>query len=192
MSDKIEKAMANLKRTLLRFDPKQGRIARRNARRKAAGAVRALRQAIESAYPPLPRETAPKKESRIDHAARTMNYREFEHRIIRNVELDWDVDVAQEFVSHVAVAKGKKERVLEVADLRGTWVGYCYTDRIEVEDRLVSKDKWVVLMHECAHTIQEGHGHRRNFVMALAEVYRLWKSFRRERRAAAKRGPRNI
>lgn len=54
----IEQALRALRRAVRRLSPEQGRVARRNARQKVKGALRALRHAMDEEFPTIliPRE----------------------------------------------------------------------------------------------------------------------------------------
>ena len=53
MSPVLKEKLRQVERALKRLSPEQGLVARRNARRAVGAAVRALKTAVESAYPSL-------------------------------------------------------------------------------------------------------------------------------------------
>lgn len=183
---KLKKALKNLDRAARTLTPDQGRIGRRNARRRVLGAMRTLRNVVESQYPAVKVARVPK--DRLTDAADRMQWSQFEYRVIRHINLDWDTELADRFIEHVCAAKGVKRRELVVDEMRGRLLGRCMPGRILLRDSLSAKSKWRTLMHELGHAIDPlGWGHRRSFVRAMAEVYRMWIEFRRAGRAAAKR-----
>lgn len=182
---KIKGAVSKLQQAVKTLDGKQGRIARRNARRRVFGAMRALRNTVEAGYPAIKLVRA--QEDIIEKAARVSTWQNFEHRVIKHVTLDWDVDIAQAFADHVTTVRGVKRREIVVEDMGGRLVGMCHSDKIRLTAELHGTHWWRTLIHELAHAICPNAGHGRAFVKAMAEVYRMWKSFRRQMRTAASR-----
>ncbi len=182
---KIEDAVSKLQQAVKTLDGNQGRIARRNARRRVSGAMRALRNTVEAGYPAIKLVRA--QEDAVEKAARESTWRDFEHRVIKHVNLDWDVDTAQAFADHVTRARGVKRREIVVEGMRGRLLGMCHSDKIRLDSELYGSYWWRTLIHELAHAICPNAGHGRAFVQAMAEVYRMWKRFRREMRTAASR-----
>lgn len=192
---KLEKALKDLERACKTLGPEQGRIARRNARRRVFGAMRAVRNAVEAEFPAVKQSRLP--QDPITAAAQRMTWQQFEYDFIKHIGLDWDAEMAQEFIDHVCSAKKVKRRELEIADLGRNYHGYCHPGCIEIHEELVPESKWRTMLHELGHAIEDtipvrkgtlGVGsHRRRFVLAMGEVYRLWISWRKARRAAAKR-----
>lgn len=191
----LEKALKNLDRACKTLVPEQGRIARRNARRRVFGAMRAVRNVVETQFPAVKQTRVPKDP--ITAAAQRMTWRQFEYDFIKHIGLDWDPEMAQTFIDHVCTVKKIQRRELEIADLGLNYHGYCHPGYIEIHEDLVPESKWRTLLHELAHAIEDtiparkgtlGVGsHRRRFVLALGEVYRLWVSWRKASRVAAKK-----
>ncbi len=182
----IEDAVSKLQQAVKTLDGNQGRIARRNARRRVFGAMRALRNTVQAGYPAIQLVRA--QEDSVEKAARVSTWRDFEHRVIKYVTLDWDVDVAQAFADHVTTARGVKRREIVIEDMRGRLLGMCHSDKIRLDSELYGSHWWRTLIHELAHAIcPNGGRHGRAFVKAMAEVYGMWKDFRRQMRTAASR-----
>jgi hypothetical protein len=189
----VEHAIARLAKTARTLEEPQGRIARRNARRRVFGALRAVRLAVDRAYPAVVVERP--REHWLDAAARRMRWRDFEYRVIKHVRRDWDADLAQRFIDSVCAEKKVERRELFVERLRGK-VGQCGQVTIALHEDLHASEKWRTLIHELAHAIEStmpggaaGGTHRRRFVLAMAEVYRLWVGFIRPGRAGATTAP---
>ncbi len=182
---KIEDAVSKLQQAVKTLDGNQGRIARRNARRRVFGAMRALRNTVQAGYPAIQLVRA--QEGAVEKAARVSTWQNFEHRIIKHVTLDWDVDIAQAFADHVTTVRGVKRREIVIEDMRGRLLGMCHSDKIRLNAELHGTHWWRTLIHELAHAICPNTGHGRGFVQAMAEVYRMWKDFRRQMRTAASR-----
>ncbi len=180
--------LRELERALKALVPEQGRIARRiarrNARRRVFGAMRTLRNEVEAKYPAIKKVVVPKDP--LQMAAERVTWREFEDKVIRRVQLDWDADLAQRFINYMAKSRDVSRRELSLSDMRG-YAGICGEKEIKIDDRMSAIGKWKTLLHEVAHTLPGGHGHRRKFVLALAETYRGWREFLCSLRVAARK-----
>lgn len=184
---KTEIAYRKLGRALKTLSAGQGRIARRNARRRTFGALRSLSMAIEAEYPTIKKPKPEILEDGVARAARKMHYKEFEHLFIKHVRRDWDVEMAQGFIDFVAKRKLTKGRELVVLDISSRYIGFCGSETIEIEDRMSSENKWRVLIHEVTHMIDSRSMHGPKFVLSMAEVYRMWRDFLKTKTRAAKR-----
>ncbi len=182
---KIKDAVSKLQQAVKTLDGNQGRIARRNARRRVFGAMLVLRNTVQAGYPVI--QLVRTQEAAVEKAARVSTWRDFEHRVIKHVNLDWDADIAQAFADHVTTARGVKRREIIVEGMRGSLLGMCHSDKIRLDSGLYGSHWWRTLIHELAHAICPNAGHGRAFVKAMAEVYRMWKGFRRQMRTAASR-----
>lgn len=60
MTPRIDETLRNLRRAIRRLAPDQGPRARRNARSRALAALRAVRAAVDEAYPPLRQPGSPR------------------------------------------------------------------------------------------------------------------------------------
>jgi uncharacterized protein DUF955 len=151
----------------------QGRIARRNARRRFFGALHSVRVAVDLEFPAVQKPGG--KRDAIERAAAQMNWWCFEGLIIKHVKRKWDRDLARRFVSFVAARLGVEPKAI-VFDLHGRRLaGQHARDRIRLNPDQSDRERWRTLIHELAHYRQ--HGHRRAFVRELAFIYRLWREF---------------
>jgi hypothetical protein len=185
----VEHALARLANTARTLEEPQGRIARRNARRRVFAALRAVRLTVDRAYPAVAIERP--REHRLDAAAKRMGWRRFEYTVVKNVRREWDGDEAQRFIDLVCATKKVTRRELAVEALRGNLHGQCGSEVIVLHEDLPASEKWRTLIHELAHAIEGtmpggagGGTHRRRFVRAMAEVYILWVAFVRPKLAA--------
>jgi hypothetical protein len=156
----------------------QGRRARQNARRAVLGAVRAVANAVKAEYTIEPVIRA--VEDPLVRAAKTMEWRRFEYRIIKPGRLEFTIERAQEFVNWWCARNQMtpKRVVQNIGDRRGDHrlFGQFNVD-IRLEYRMSDRSKWQTLMHEVAH--YKALGHRKNFVRAMAQVwteFQLWRS----------------
>lgn len=190
----LDEAIRKLRRAACSLAEGQGRIARRNARRRVFGALRSFRNLVQSRYPAVSSDRP--EEDAIDRAARKEHWKAFEYKVVKHVGRDWDPDFAQSFADHVTSTKGVRRREIAVVDLRGRFLGRCNEAQIQLRGSLSGDEWWRTLIHELAHAIEEkmpgnrsSGTHRRRFVLAMAEVYRMWREFLRQGKAAADRGP---
>ncbi len=176
----VDNAIATIKSQSKRLKSEQGRIARRNARRKLFSAIKKLRNTLDKEYPAIPK---PKKRvDPVDAAAQKMHWREFEQRIIKNVNRSWDIRIAREFNAFYCKKIGIESKPIHFDFKEGTtrlW-GQHTQDRIRLNRILSNSMRWRVLLHEIAH--YRVHHHRRAFVLEFAEVYKSWREFLREKR----------
>ncbi len=175
----------HLTKTTCLLSDSQGRIARRNARRKVMGALRAVRYALDSEFPAVPKPAALKDP--VDVAAATMGWRQFEYGVIAHLRLEWDLDLATDFNIYCAKVFNVTPKPVRVHSGIGRFIGQHSPDEISLNTGLDREEKWRTLMHEIAH--YRVSGHRRSFVLELAKVYKLWLTFRLSLRVAAKTLP---
>jgi hypothetical protein len=187
MAISLDDALVKLHRVRRLLDHDQGRIARRNARRKVLGALRAVRMAVDANYPAIAK-SCPLVDP-VDSAAAKMTWREFEYRVIKHVTRAWDLQMARAFNEWISAQDGHPAKPI-VFDIRAgtkSLLGQHCRDRIRLRPDLCDAVKWRTLLHELAH--YKVHGHRRAFTLELCRMYKLWRTFFREQRAAARRSP---
>lgn len=175
----------------------QGRIARRNARRRVLGAVRSLCLSLDRDYPSVPKPSKVKSDGvqtsvmlqggechdRVDDAANKLRWRKFEYQVI-HVRKAWDGNLVCEFNRYFCGRISAPEKPI-VFDIRAnsSLLGQHTHDRIRISHRLDDRGRWRTLFHEMAH--YRVRNHRRQFVLEMAFVYKAWKQFMRSREETA-------
>jgi hypothetical protein len=168
---RLDQTLARLHKAGICLADRQGRVARRNARRKFLAALNAARAAVEQQYPLL---QSPRPD-RIEQAAESMDWHDFQCDVIKNISRRWDKDFAKEFVAFVSDRLALSGNAV-LLDLQSPcrWLA----DRaLPVPSPWVewNRGRWMCLFHELAHCRRSGH--RRAFVRELSVIYRLWLEF---------------
>ena len=179
---RLEDAIKKLIAVRKKLATDQGRIARRNARRAVLGALRAVRCAIDSEYPKMPKAKSP--EDWLTRDSKRAHWRWFEYTHAR-VRREWNQKDAAAFNARYAAMIGVQPKPIAFDIRDGLRVlGRHCRDRIRIAQGLTSQQRWEVLFHEIAH--YRVRHHRRAFVIELANVIRAWREFVAEQHAAAR------
>ena len=181
---KLNQTLAHIHRASARLSDRQGRVARRNARRKFLTALNAAKAAVDREYP-LGRRPRP---DYIAQAASSLDWHCFQRDVVKNISRRWDKELAQEFVTFVSTRLlfDRKAVLLDLNSHCRWQYGRLAQPPARYQDW--DRDRWLSLLHELAHCRRSGH--RRGFVRELAAIYRLWLEFladyrRRNREEAA-------
>ena len=179
---RLDQTLARLQKAGTSLVDRPSRLARRNARRKFHAALNAAKRAVDREYPLIPS----RRPDRIEEAAESMDWKDFQSQVIKNVSRRWEKTTAQEFVAFVSdrLAFGGKAVLLDLQS-PCRWLA---DSALPVPSpwNEWNRGRWLCLFHELAHCRQSGH--RRAFVRELSVIYRLWLEFladhRKRQRAA--------
>lgn len=171
--------LAPVRRQLKRLERAEGKIARRNARRAAFGALRSIRLQIERDYPSVV-VSAPRMD-RTERAARSWHWRKVEYTLVKPGRRRWDRDLASRFNEWFCQQEGFTVKPIRFDVPDGSrFVGRHDLDAIRlkgIDTRAKWRDAefWRTFLHEVAH--YKVHGHGAAFRSELLKVYRLWLEF---------------
>ncbi|MCI0463559.1 MAG: hypothetical protein L0Z62_42020 [Gemmataceae bacterium] len=157
MSD-LEKAMRNLRKACKTLAPDQQRIARRNARRRVLGVLKALRNTIDREFPQIakPKPPAPPKPPKPGKPPKLkLPFRK-----------PWNLDAARLFVEVVGAVHGVRElpRLFMAKKLNGLFGG-----RLFIDGAASDADNWKTVIEEMRRRCFLGGGE--------AELAALWGRF---------------
>ena len=193
MSD-IDTSIRKLQKARKTLQESQGRVARRNARRKVLGILRSIRYCVDSQYPTV--ESGKPKKDLLQKDIETLTWREFERKRV-NIAVTWSPKAARAFNSWFCDEQGLEELPIKFTDeFAHETCGHSFhgDDAIWMfSGGGTPKDYWRALFHQLAHYRVENHP-RRALVKEMAEVLESWKRYREElsRQASVKRIARKI
>jgi hypothetical protein len=163
----IKTALERLHDALKRLKPDQGRIARRNARRTALGALQSVRNALDKDFPAI---SKPRKARR----PKVLHWREYEKQMHFPDECKpGQIDA---FHSFFALQDGINTVPVKFyeRDTRRLGVHY-YGKQIRVKRGMTPQETWATILHELAH--YRVHHHRAAFTVELMRIYKLFKNW---------------
>jgi len=168
----LASALARLARTDGR------RIARRNARWLAFGALRSIRLAIDRVFPVIPK---PARAAAPDAKVAGKSWREVEYMMLKPGKRVWDRADAEAFNVYLGELDGHPAKPIRFDINPGNRLWGQHTkDAIRLKPLPAGASwrdaqLWRTFLHELAH--YRVHGHGRAFRVELLRVYKLWRAF---------------
>jgi len=180
----LDETIRDLFRARKFLQESQGRIARRNARRKVLGILQSVRNSVDSQYPVIQKDRP--MITPLQRAVDTLDWRGFQTKKI-NIRAAWDPKEARGFNHWFCKENGLRELEIRFTEdfadptcwtsWRGTLPGR--EEAIYILTGLSPKNSWRAVFHQLAHYRCKRHS-RRAFTMELAEVLQSWKRYRTE------------